>query len=342
MRADVHTSVTRIADLRERAYEVEPRPREQWGRGEYVFGRVTHRPPPDARVENPRGRRVELLEGETIVGALGTRRATRELVGSWRDVGDDGLLEVMTGGGVLGRVTSASPFTRTPIEIEYEGHVVAGGEVARMRDYGLSDTGASLRTPVVLVLGTSMSAGKTMSGRVITRLLVENGYDVAASKLTGAGTYGDVLSMAVAGADPTYDFVDAGLPTTILPEERFREAIRPVLGRMQSADVIVAEVGASPLEPYNGAAAVDMIDEQVAFTLLCASDPYAVVGIEEAFGCSPDLVAGIATNTTAGVDLVEELTDHAALNIQREAAKEPLERTLLEALPDAGAGGGDR
>jgi hypothetical protein len=140
--------------------------------------------------------------------------------------------------------------------------------------------------------------------------------------------------MAVAGADPALDFVDAGLPTTILPEERFREAIRPVLSRLQAADVIVAEVGASPLEPYNGAAVIDMIEAQVAFTLLCASDPYAVVGIEDAFELSPDLIAGIATNTTAGVDLVEELTDHSALDLQDEAVKEPLEAMLLEALPD--------
>ncbi|MFA9417575.1 hypothetical protein [Natrinema sp. HArc-T2] len=334
MNADVHTSVTRIADLEQRSYDIESQPTSQWETGDYVFARVTKRPNPGVRVENPRGRRVELMEGETIVGALGTRRATRELVGSWRDVGDDGLLDIMTGGGVLGRVTSASPFSKTPVEVEYEGHVVDDG-IARMSDYGLTATSTTPETPVVLVLGTSMSAGKTMTGRVITRVLVENGYDVAACKLAGAGTYGDVLSMEVAGADPIYDFVDAGLPTTVVPEDTFREAVQPVFARLQEADVIVAEVGASPLEPYNGEAVVDMLADHVAFTVLCASDPYAVVGIEEAFGHSPDLVAGITTNTTAGVDLVEELVDCSALNVQNEAAKEPLEAMLLEALADA-------
>jgi len=332
MRADVHTSVTRIADLETRPYEIEPLDRERWKRGDYVYGRITQRPDAGVRVENPCGRRVELIEGETIVGALGTRRATRELVGSWQDIGDDGLLDVMTGGGVLGRVTSASPFTVTPIEIEYEGHIVIEDEVARMADYGLSADRSPHETPVVLVLGTSMSAGKTLTGRVIVRVLIENGYDVAACKLTGAGTYDDMLSMEVAGADPVYDFVDAGLPTTVTSEETFRDAIRPVIDRMQEAEVIVAEVGASPLEPYNGEAAVELLEDQIAFSVLCASDPYAVVGIEDAFGHSPDLVAGIATNTTAGVDLVEKLTDSPALNLQNEAAKEPLEGMLLEAL----------
>ncbi|RZV08406.1 uncharacterized protein DUF1611 [Natrinema hispanicum] len=335
MHADVHTSVTRIADLEHRSYDIESQPTSEWETGDYVFARVTKRPNPGVRVENPQGRRVELMEGETIVGALGTRRATRELVGSWRDVGDDGLLNILTGGGVLGRVTSASPFSKSPVEVEYEGHVVVDDDIARMREYGLTATSTPSNVPVVLVLGTSMSAGKTMTGRVITRVLVENGYDVAACKLTGAGTYGDVLSMEVAGADPIYDFVDAGLPTTVVPEDTFREAVRPVFDRLQESDVIVAEVGASPLEPYNGEAVVDMLEDHVAFTVLCASDPYAVVGIEEAFGHSPDLVAGITTNTTAGVDLVEELVDCSALNVQNEAAKEPLEELLLEALADA-------
>jgi predicted Fe-Mo cluster-binding NifX family protein len=201
-----------------------------------------------------------------------------------------------------------------------------------MADHRLGSETTELETPVVLVLGTSMSAGKTMSGRVVTRVLVENGYDVAACKLTGAGTYGDVLSMGVAGADPIYDFVDAGLPTTTVPEARYRDAVEPVLGRTQEADVVVAEVGASPLEPYNGEAAVEMIQDEVAFTLLCATDPYAVVGIEEAFGHSPDLVAGIATNTTAGVDLVESLTDWPALNLQEERTKDALEEMLMDTL----------
>ncbi|MFB6091684.1 MAG: hypothetical protein ABEK02_01595 [Haloquadratum sp.] len=334
MNADVHGSVTRIADLEGREYELDPRSRSGWETGDYVLARVTSRPDPDARLENPQGRRVELMEGETVVGALGTRRATRGFVGGWRDVDDDGRMDVLTGGGVLGRATSTSPYSPTPIPIEYEGHVVVDGEVARMSDYGLASSASTLDTPVVLALGTSMSAGKTLSARVIIRVLTEEGYDVAGCKLTGAGTYRDALSMDVAGADAVYDFVDAGLPTTVVPESTFRASIGGVLGRIEEGDpdVIVAEVGASPLEPYNGAAAVDLLEDQVAFTLLCASDPYAVVGIEEAFGHPPDLVAGIATNTAAGVDLVEELSECPALNLQDESAKAPLRELLLDAL----------
>lgn len=334
MTADVHASVTRIADLADRQYDHESRPREAWETGDYVLASVTHRPNHEAVFENEQGRSVELMEGETVVGALGTRRATQGLVGGWRDIGDDGQMHILTGGGVLGRVTSASSYAPPPIEVDYEGHVVVDGEVARMADYALEGDDAPLTTPVVLVLGSSMSAGKTMSARVITRVLIEAGYRVVACKLTGAGRARDMLSMEVAGAEAVYDFVDGGLPTTVVPESTFENAITPVLGRIEDhdADVVVAEVGASPLEPYSVETAVDLIADNVVFSVLCASDPYAVVGVEDAFGHVPDLVSGIATNTSAGIDLIEQLSDSTAINLQCEAAKEPLADMLRDAL----------
>lgn len=331
MKADVHSSVTRIAELENREYDVEALDREDWSTGDYVFARVTERPRSEVRVENPRGRPVELMEGETVVGALGTRRATRGFVGGWRDVEDDGVMQVMTRGGVLGRTTSTSPYSPTPIEVEYEGHVFDDG-VERMEDHAVEAVDTDFDTPVVMVLGTSMSAGKTMSGRVVTRVLVDQGYSVAACKLAGAGAYQDMLSLEVSGAEAVYDFVDAGLPTTVVPEDVFRERIEPLLGYLDGYDVVVAELGASPLEPYNGEIVAEMLEDDVAFTLLCASDPYSVVGLREAFGRSPDLVTGIATNTSAGVDLVEELTDCPALNLQEVEAKQPLEEMLVDAL----------
>lgn len=336
MNADIHTSVTRITDLSETSYELRTRRPEVWEMDEYVLARVTQRPDSDVWIEDHLGRRVELMEGETVVGALGTRRATRGYVGSFEDVAEDGRMHVMTGGGVLGRVVSTSPFSPSPIEVEYVGHVAVDDDVVRMGDHALDPVDAQLETPVVLVYGTSMSSGKTMSIRVITRVLVEQGYSVAACKLTGAGTYKDALSMAVAGAEPIYDFVDAGLPTTVVSDGTFRASIEPVLGHVEAhdsdVDVLVAEVGASPLEPYSGETAIELIEDNVAFSVLCATDPYAVVGIESAFGRTADVVAGIATNTTAGIDLIEEFTDCTPLNLTQETSKEPLVRLLDAAL----------
>ncbi len=78
---------------------------------------------------------------------------------------------------------------------------------------------------------------------------------------------------------------------------------------------MVAEAGASPLEPYNGAAAMDELGDNIACTILCASDPYAVVGVRDAFALDPDLVAGRAAQTSAAVELVRKLTGLRALNV---------------------------
>lgn len=337
-RIDLYTSVTRIAQLDDRDHGITPVPRDEWRRGDYVVGTVTRRPDPDMHLEDPVGRPAEVVEGGTIVGALGSRRATRELVGDWQAIGDDGHMEAITRGGVLGWVTSRSPFTSPPVQLRYEGHVTLDGEPTRMDDHRVTPdpepAAGREPAPVVLVIGTSMSSGKTMTAQVLSRLLVEDGHDVVGVKLAGAGRSRDALSLADAGADPAFDFVDAGLPSTVVPEGTFEDRMEDLVAYVdeQDPDVVVAEVGASPLEPYNGAAAVRLVEDRVVFTALCATDPYAVVGLEEAFGRTPDLVSGIAANTEAGVDLVEDLTGYRALNLQRPRAEGPARRLLRKAL----------
>jgi uncharacterized NAD-dependent epimerase/dehydratase family protein len=187
---------------------------------------------------------------------------------------------------------------------------------------------------VILIVGTSMSAGKTTSGRVIVHLLSQMGLKVVGAKLTGAARYRDMLSFRDAGASAVYDFVDAGLPSSAVDEASFRAALPYLLSLIagERPDVVVAEAGASPLEPYNGAIAKEMIRDQVRFKLLCAQDPYAVVGVQQAFQRTPDLVAGGAANTDAAIDLVYRLSGLPALNLMDPASHSDLAERLRKAL----------
>ena len=63
-----------------------------------------------------------------------------------------------------------------------------------------------------------------------------------------------------------------------------------------------------------------------------ASDPYAGVGIIDTFGRKPDLVAGPAANTEAGIALVRELTGLEALDARNPTAAAELENTLRKTL----------
>lgn len=332
----VLTSITRPVPLRREAIEASPLPRGEWGNGDYVLGRVVPGSLPIGHMEVLGGRMVEVLEGDRVVGVLGTRYATLETNGSWERIGDDLEMQALTAAGVFGRASSHSRSLPPLVNLLYEGHVHLDGERTRMLDFALNPEPTRLEAPVILLIGTSMSAGKTASAKTIIRSLKRRGLRVGGTKLTGVGRYRDILGMSDAGADVICDFVDAGLPSTVCDRELFEPALHRITSALALAgvDVVVAEAGASPLEPYNGDTAVEVLGDSIALTVLCASDPYAVVGVTDAFGIKPDLVAGLCTSTDAGIELVNRLSGAPAINLI-----DPDSVPALESILDGVRGG---
>ena len=332
----IFTSVCRISDVETGNFELSELPRAEWEEADYVAARIVGVPSSRYGLELSSGRIVEPMEGAGVVGALGTRAATLEAVGHWDQVGDDGEMHALTGAGLFGKVTSAAHWISPLTTLQYTGHLIRDDGKLGMGDFVAPVEPRSLSVPVILLVGTSMSAGKTTVGRTIIHELKHAGLRVAGAKFTGAGRYRDILSFQDAGADTILDFVDAGLPSTVVAKQRFDEAMQYMLARVMAAgpDVIVAEAGASPLEPYNGASAVDALGGFVRCSVLCASDPYAVLGVQTAFAFKPTLVAGPAANTQAGIDLVAELTGLDAINVFKEASRQRLRAVLKEALPE--------
>lgn len=330
------TALTRIADLDRVPFTVAPCRRSKWRDGDYVAATVTGEPNQLYHFEVSSGRRVDVMADDQIISALGTRAATLEGVGSWRDVAADGAMHSLTGAGLLGKATSVSRLMPRFMSLDYIGHVMRDGRRLGMKDFVLAQTAVRLEVPVILLIGTSMSAGKTSTGRLIVHELKRAGLKVAGAKFTGAARYHDVLSFADAGADHILDFVDAGLPSTVVKPDVFRAAMENMLAQLAAfdIDILVAEAGASPLEPYNGQIAVQMLMPNLRFTVLCASDPYAVVGVTKAFGLMPDLVAGPAAATESAVKLVKTLTGLPGLDNLDTRAGEKLRQYLRDAIPE--------
>ena len=299
----IHTSLTRISNLENGNYEVMRLPRIHWETGDYVAAEIID-VGSDAKIELTNGRMIEPLKGEKIIGALGVRHATLEATGTWKDIPESGETHMLTGAGLIGTMTSHSVFSPFPIELKYLGHVKIRGRKVTMRQVVPTIELKPLNIPVVLLVGTSMSAGKTTTARIVTRQLKLMGKKVVAVKLSGAGRFRDILQVSDAGADYIFDFVDAGLPSTICSPEEYVDAYHHMISLMAhtDAEVAVVEIGASPLEPYNGDIAVHLLRNKIRSTILCSSDPYAAFGVMKSFELAPHLISGPATNTLAGVE----------------------------------------
>ena len=328
------TALTRISDLPERPFEVRALPRSQWATGDYVVGEVILPLGKRSLVELSSGRMVEVLQGDLVIGAFGVRRATLEAVGDWQHIDSDGRFEALTEGGLLGRATSTSLLLPPLASMVYRGHVIRQGQKVCMKDFVPPIPERTYECPTIMMLGTSMSSGKTTTARMIVALLKQAGLKVVGAKLAGAGQYHDILAMRDAGADQIFDFVDVGLPSSVCPPEEFRPYLRQLLAAIagEKPDVVVAEIGASPFEPYNGAVVLEEMKQQICCTVLCASDPYAVIGVTQCFDLTPDLVSGIATSTTAGIELVEKLTGIKALGLSDRESISKLTDILKEKL----------
>jgi hypothetical protein len=310
------TSIARIADFDKNPYGVRMLEQSLWESGDYVRTEVTGTRTVLYAIESCTGEMVPVQPGDQVIGALGHREATLEGVGSYLDV-KHGKMHALTSAGLLGVFTSFLTLLPRPLSLCYRGHIVRDNRKITMRQFAVRCDEGSFKVPTILIIGTSMSAGKTVTGRRLCELLSSAGLDVVGAKLTGAGRYRDIASFKRAGATHVFDFVDAGLPSTVVPESEFRAAIRPLLRHIDNLrpDYLVAETGASPLEPYNVGAAMQELGNNIVCIILAASDPFAVVGVQKAFNVTPDLVTGPAANTSAAVHLVRQLTNLPAINV---------------------------
>ena len=326
-------SVARITDFDVNPPAFEPLPRGDWARGDYVVAEVLETGELPCRVETVTGRIARIAPGDLALGALGNRAATLEAVGDWEEIGEDGVMQQLSAACVFGHCTSLSQWTHPLADLAYRGHAMREGRKLTMREFVTAPEG-DLTAPVVLIVGTSMDAGKTVAGKEIIRSLKRRRLRVAAAKLTGVGRLQDILAFGDAGADYVTDFMGVGLPGTVVPSADYEQALRELLATIAATepDVLVAEAGASPLEPYNGETLLRVLAPRLGMLVVCASDPYAVAGVVDAFDRRPDLVSGRAASTDAGIALVEKLTGLFALNLLEPGSRKPLDRMLSERL----------
>jgi hypothetical protein len=196
-------------------------------------------------IEERSGLSVRFFPGDRIVGAFGNRYATDQYEG-YVPRRSSRRCDLLSIGGVCGSVASRHDGVRAPTRLRVLGLVGDGhGQPVNQRQFAV-EPGPPLGTgQVILVVGASMSSGKTTVGGALVRGLVRSGFRVAAGKLTGTAAGKDPRYYQSCGASPVLDFVDAGFPSTyMLDQDELHEIVTRLLSRLRalSPDYVVLEV----------------------------------------------------------------------------------------------------
>lgn len=296
-------------------------------------------------LEDIHGRQRLVQRGDVVVGALGQRRALHGYEGRVPEsVGRGQALALLNLGGVIGECLSYHPSVGPPFTVEVLGQVLHFPHFGRREGIPATVTVGALPKlpwptvvpPIVLVVGTSMDAGKTHCAAAIIHHLARRGRRVVGIKLTGVSLLRDILLMRDAGARAVFDFTDAGLPST--NSRNVLDAARLLLthAARAEADVIVAESGDGILGPYGVRELLSMeaLRRATRVLVLCAHDPPGASAAHEmltAMGYRPTLVAGPLTDNGVGVRFVQDELHCAAANAL-------LDPGTLGALAEAGLG----
>lgn len=212
--------------------------------GDLVMAKVTeigqHK-----RLELYNSRRAILYEGDEIIVAYGNRYAPDQFEGIVP--GHLGPCRLVAAGGVAARLLNRHDRVRTATRI------TPLGLLADEQGYRINLSSSRLpkvdkihsKPLVVVIAGTSMNSGKTTTCANLVKGFVRHNIKVAAAKFTGTGAGADYRALVDAGADPVFDFIDAGYVSTYRINKESLLDIATTLGTEMCStepDVIVVEI----------------------------------------------------------------------------------------------------
>ncbi len=198
------------------------------------------------RIERHHGRQATLFPSDEVIVCYGHRYAPDQFEAEVPE--DLGHCNLVASGGIDARALSwheailKPPSVLAPIGLLGD----RDGERVNLADWALQPVQGNGPRPFLLaVVGTSMNSGKTTTAAHLIRGLANAGVRVGAAKITGTGAGKDPWMMADAGANPVFDFTDAGFPSTYLADLDAVQGIAATLtGHLAATgvDAIVVEI----------------------------------------------------------------------------------------------------
>lgn len=197
------------------------------------------------RLELTTSRRAEMFEEDEIAVVFGNRYAPDQFEAIVPDCLEP--CRLVAAGGVAARLLNHHARMKRATRITPLGLLGdAESNPINLSAFGLAQPANINPEPlVVVVAGTSMNAGKTTACASLVKGFVRHGLRVAAAKITGTGAGSDYRSLVDAGADPVFDFVDAGYVSTYrVGRQDLLHIVKTIGGHLAATnpDIIVLEV----------------------------------------------------------------------------------------------------
>lgn len=259
---------------------------------------------------------VKVQKGDTFIGVLGDRKASKAYGGrvpASLSTGD--VLTLLNLGGIIGQLESDYEDLREPIPVEILAVATLNGIPLSIRDAAIPMRSSFVQPiPLIAICGTSMDVGKTTTATRLIAELTGLGYEVYAAKAAGVACLKDVQAYKKAGARLALSFLDCGFPSTVGVKN-----IAPIIKGLYShmaeeftfspRAVGVVELGDGLLGHYGGIQFFldPEIRENLGACVLCASDWVGVYGAREIlklFGVREFIVTGLVANSAVGSPLV--------------------------------------
>jgi hypothetical protein len=292
--------------------------------GDVIFGTVT-RIGQHTSLENVHGRIHTIHRGTKGIFVFGNRYAPDCYEGLVPEEMKEEI-DLVARSGMVGIVKTRNSKVKDPTTVHVLGYVCdESGHVLNTRDFPLIKPRTMVRkqprAKMILVCGTSMNSGKSLSAAACCRALASAGYKVRASKVTGTASLKDILHMNDSGASPYSDFTYLGYPSTYLLDKN------QLLNIFNQLDLKYAN---NPKNFWVVELADGIIQRETAMLLncpevisrihkliFCASDAFGAIGglgVLTNYGLEPDALSGVCSSSPLFVRELSEFTTKPFFN----------------------------
>ena len=299
--------------------------------GDLVYGTVKYLGL-HSTLENKEGRIHAINDGSRAVFVFGTRYAPD----AYEGIVPERLppeVDMLARSGIVGVVTRKNANIKDPTRVEIRGYVCdKDGRVINTRSFPLikdpkQEIKTQRRAKLILVVGTAMNSGKSLTAAAICWALSTMGHKVRGCKVTGTASLKDILHMEDAGASPVADFTYFGYPSTYLLD---LEQLLEIFDKLDlkyannTSNYWIVEFADGILQRETAMLlASQHVKSRIHRLVFTAHDALGAIGgvdiLRSRFGLVPDALSGLCSASPLAIQELKDFTDIPVIsNTQRD------------------------